>query len=99
MLGIDLAGCKGVDVQTGAGLGCHYQHPEPLTLTVRDTGIKLPVRATFGPVGVPILGRSDFFEHFYVEIDEKNLLVHIGTHAVVAEDVTTTTSEQESTSS
>jgi hypothetical protein len=93
IFGIDLEGSKKHDVQTGAGIGCHYVHDEPLALTVRDTGITIPVRATFGPVGVPILGREDFFEHFYVEIDEKNLMVHIRPHAVDAEDVTSKASE------
>lgn len=80
VLGVDLSACKKRKVQTGNGEGHHFNWHEPLTLTVE--GIKFPVRATFGPVGVAILGRSDFFEHFYVEIDEKAKVTHIRLHAV-----------------
>lgn len=78
VLGIDLDGCEQHSVQTGGGIGCHYDWHERLWLTV--AGIDVRVRATFGPVGVAILGRHDFFAHFYVEIDEKAKLTHIEPH-------------------
>ena len=78
-LGVDLADCAKLDVQTGAGIGRHYEARQPLTLTV--AGIKIPVRSAFGPVGVAILGRGDFFEHFYVEIDERAKVTYLRPHA------------------
>jgi hypothetical protein len=36
--------------------------------------------ATFGPIGIPVLGRDDFFSEFYVEIDEINRFVKITPH-------------------
>lgn len=58
-LGIDLDRCQEHPVRTGNGMACHYEHSEPMTFTVRDVGIKIPVRANFGQVGIPILGRLD----------------------------------------
>lgn len=78
VLGVDLERCEAHRVQTGNGEGCHYDWGQPLSLIVAE--IKIPVRATFGPVGVAILGRGDFFEHFYVEIDEKAKVTHIRPH-------------------
>lgn len=77
-LGVDLEACEQVKVHTGNGLAIHYCADQPIQAQI--AGRTVDLRATFGPVGVPVLGREDFFAHFYVEVDQKNRVVVITPH-------------------
>lgn len=68
-LGIDLAACHKRPVITGAGLGHHHVAGSPLIASVAGRTIELC--ACFGPVGVGLLGRDDFFHYFRVEFDQR----------------------------
>jgi hypothetical protein len=74
-LGIDLAACEKRLVSTGAGKTYHHDWQDSLTATV--AGHEIQLQASFGPVRVGILGRSDFFEYFRVEFDERAGLTYI----------------------
>lgn len=69
VLGIDLAACTTDRVHTGAGLADHYTWAEGLRATVAGRTVELT--ASFGPIGVPVLGRRDFFSRFEVLVDER----------------------------
>jgi hypothetical protein len=77
-LGVDLEKCEQAKVHTGNGLAIHYCHAEPVKALI--AGRKVDLRGTFGPIGVPVLGREDFFSQFYVEVDERNRVVIITPH-------------------
>ena len=69
-LGFDLTDCKERTVLTGAGVGRHYESPDPLMATVGGRDVELC--ACFGPVQVGLLGRDDFFRYFRVEFDQQS---------------------------
>ena len=77
-LGFDLRDCDQFDVDTGNGKAQHWRAPRPVP--ARIAGRELPLRACFGNIGVPVLGREDFFQEFYVEVDERNRSVLITPH-------------------
>jgi len=77
-LEVNLEECEQVKVHTGNGLAIHYCADKPVEAEI--VGRVVGLRATFGPIGVPVLGREDFFSQFYVEIDEKNRVVVITPH-------------------
>ena len=77
-LEVDLEQCEQVQVHTGNGLAIHYCAEEPVKAEIAGQAVDL--RGTFGPIGVPVLGRTDFFSRFYVEVDEKNRVVVITPH-------------------
>jgi hypothetical protein len=63
---------------SGNGLAIHYCAPEPIFATVAER--KIPLTASFGPVGVPVLGREDFFAEFLVEINHRRRIVTLTPH-------------------
>ncbi len=67
ILGIDLDACEANPVHTGNGLATHYCGAEPIRATIAERQVLLS--ATFGPIGVPVLGRDDFFSEFLVEVN------------------------------
>jgi len=77
-LGFDLRVCEKVDVDTGNGKTKHWRAPRPIK--ARVSGREIQLRACFGNIGVPVLGREDFFSEFYVEVDERNRFVKITPH-------------------
>lgn len=77
-LGYDLRDCEKVKVDTGNGIAYHYLPPEPIKAWIVDREVGL--RACFGNIGVPVLGREDFFAEFYVEVDERRRVVVITPH-------------------
>jgi hypothetical protein len=68
-LGFDLGMFRERKVNTGAGMGCHYETDDPLPATIAERRVDLC--ACFGPVLVGLLGRDDFFRHFRVEFDQQ----------------------------
>jgi hypothetical protein len=78
VLGVDLEQCVQNSVNTGNGLAIHYCAAEPLRATIAEREILLT--ASFGPIGVPVLGRDDFFTEFLVEIDHPNRIVALRPH-------------------
>lgn len=72
-LGFDLRECEKQTVDTGNGLAHHYLAPVPLSARIAEREIKLS--CCFGNIGVPVLGREDFFAEFYVEVDERKRVV------------------------
>lgn len=77
-LGIDFDECETQTVDTGNGLAEHHLSPVPLQAHIAGREIELV--ACFGNIGVPVLGREDFFAEFYVEVDERRRLVIITPH-------------------
>lgn len=78
VLGINLGECDQSSVHTGNGLAIHYCAPEPIHTTI--AGRKISLTASFGPVGVPVLGREDFFAEFLVEINHPKRIVILTPH-------------------
>lgn len=78
-LGFDLRDCEKQAVDTGNGLASHYLAPRSLTASI--AGKEVSLACCFGGIGVPVLGREDFFTEFYVEIDERRRIVAITPHA------------------
>jgi hypothetical protein len=78
-LGIDLEQCQQSQVHTGNGLAVHYCASEPLRATIAEREVFLT--ASFGPIGVPVLGRDDFFAEFLVEVDHPRRVVSLTPHA------------------
>jgi len=77
-LGIDLGECEQNHVHTGNGLAVHYCASEPLRATI--AGRETLLTASFGPLGVPVLGREDFFAEFLVEINHPKRVVTLTPH-------------------
>lgn len=77
-LGIDLEECEQNEVQTGNGLAIHYCAAESIRAEIVDREIQLV--ASFGPIGVPVLGRDDFFKQFLVEINHPRRTVVLTPH-------------------
>ena len=77
-LGFDLRECEQFAVDTGNGKAKHWRAPQPIRARIADREILL--RACFGNIGVPVLGREDFFAEFYVEVDEVSRFVKITPH-------------------
>jgi hypothetical protein len=77
-LGIDFADCETQTVDTGNGLADHHRSPVPLKAQI--AGREVELEACFGNIGVPVLGREDFFAEFYVEVDERRRVVIITPH-------------------
>jgi Aspartyl protease len=77
-LGFDLRECERISVDTGNGNAEHWKAPLPLVAWI--AGRKLELRACFGNIGVAVLGREDFFNEFYVEINEPARVVIITPH-------------------
>lgn len=77
-LGIELEACEQKKVNTGNGVAIHYCAGEPVRAVV--AGRELLLTATFGPLGVPVLGREDFFTEFLVTVDHPNRLVLLTPH-------------------
>jgi hypothetical protein len=77
-LGFDLRSCEKVKVDTGNGLAHHYKAPAPVRALIADR--ELDLYPCFGNIGVPVLGREDFFREFYLEIDERRRAVLITPH-------------------
>ncbi|MGH2974738.1 MAG: hypothetical protein ACRDLL_07720 [Solirubrobacterales bacterium] len=80
-LGIDLNDCPETSVHTGNGLASHYCAREPLRALIAEREVLLT--ASFGPVGVPVLGRDDFFSEFLVEVDHPQRLVVLTPHELL----------------
>lgn len=78
-LGIDLEECEQNQVHTGNGLAIHYCSDQPLRATIAEREVFL--KASFGPIGVPVLGREDFFAEFLVEVDHRRRVVSLTPHA------------------
>lgn len=79
-LGFDLRECERQTVDTGNGLADHFLAPVPLC--ARIAGREIELCCCFGAIGVPVLGREDFFAEFYVEVDERRRVVVITPHDV-----------------
>jgi hypothetical protein len=77
-LGHDLRDCEKVKVDTGNGIAYHWKPPQPIKAQIIDRDLDL--HACFGNIGVPVLGRTDFFAEFYVEVDEPRRVVAITPH-------------------
>lgn len=77
-LGYDIRECGTEKVDTGAGIAYQKVAPRPLAATVAGREIELYPR--FAKIGVPVLGRWDFFSEFYVEVDERNRVVILTPH-------------------
>jgi len=67
ILGVNLDSCQANSVHTGNGLATHYCAADPIRATIAERRISLA--ANFGPIGVPVLGRDDFFSEFLVEVN------------------------------
>jgi hypothetical protein len=81
VLGVDLEQCEQNSVHTGNGLAIHYCANEPLRATVAEQEVLLT--ASFGPIGVPVLGRDDFFTEFLVEINHPKRVVVLTPHGSI----------------
>jgi len=77
-LGIDFKQCAIQKVDTGNGIANQHMSPAPLKAWIADREVQLS--ACFGNIGVPVLGREDFFAKFYVEVDERRRVVIITPH-------------------
>ena len=77
-LGIDINLCKTQKVDTGNGIA--YQHQSLAPLKAHIAGHEVDLFPCFGKIKVPVLGRSDFFSYFHVEIDERRRVVTITPH-------------------
>jgi hypothetical protein len=78
VLGVDLTQCSQNKVHTGNGLAIHYCSQEPICASIAGRDIELA--GTFGPIGVPVLGRDDFFAVFLVEVDHPARTVVLTPH-------------------
>ena len=77
-LGIDLDDdkeCGDEKVKTGNGTTYHRVYRKALKATVIDREINLDV--AFGDIGVPVVGREDFFAEFLVDFDHRRRIVRI----------------------
>jgi hypothetical protein len=77
-LGFDLRDCEPFHVDTGNGRAKHWRTPRPVKALIAEREVLLS--PCFGNIGVPVLGREDFFAEFYVEVDEVNRFVKITPH-------------------
>lgn len=78
-LGVNLEQCKQNSVHTGNGIAIHYCSDDPLRATIAEREVLLT--ASFGPIGVPVLGRDDFFAEFLVEVNHLKRVVLLTPHA------------------
>lgn len=78
-LGFDLRECAKVPVDTGNGHAYHWLAPNPIKTWI--AGRELELHPCFSNIGVPVLGRADFFAEFLVVVDEARRLVTITPHA------------------
>lgn len=78
VLGVDLNSCEANAVHTGNGLATHYCGAEPIPAIIAER--KVLLSANFGPIGVPVLGRDDFFSVFLVEINHLDRTVVLTPH-------------------
>ncbi len=78
VLGVDLEQCEQNSVHTGNGLAVHYCDSEPIRATIAEREVLLT--GSFGPVGVPVLGRNDFFAEFLVEVNHPKRVVRLTPH-------------------
>lgn len=77
-LGFDIRDCEERRFDTGNGVAIHHEAPRPVSAIVAGRTIEL--HPCFAKIGVPVLGREDFFAEFYVEVDEINRFVKITPH-------------------
>lgn len=77
-LGFDLRDCQKIPVDTGDGLAFHWAAPLPVRAWI--AGREIALEPCFSSIGVPVLGRGDFFSEFHVQIDERQRLVTITPH-------------------
>lgn len=77
-LGFDLRDCMKIPVDTGNGHAFHWVAPESVRATIAERELLLD--PCFSSIGVPVLGRADFFAEFHVEVDERRRLVVITPH-------------------
>lgn len=77
-LGFDLRDCTKVPVDTGNGIAFHWLAPSPVKAWI--AGREHELHPCFSKIGVPVLGRADFFAEFYVEVDERRRIVLITPH-------------------
>ena len=77
-LGFDKRDCEEIPVDTGNGTAFHGLAPQPVRAWV--AGRELELGPCFSKIGVPVLGRQDFFSEFHVAIDERKRLVTITPH-------------------
>ena len=78
VLGVDLAKCKDVLVDTGDGLAVHQHFAQGIRAVVGEHELQLEVR--FARIGIPVLGRKNFFEAFKVLVDERERKVVLTPH-------------------
>jgi Domain of unknown function (DUF4365) len=72
-LGVDLSACERIETETTAGpTGVHLWEGD---ITARLLDTEIPLEGLFAPTPVPLLGRSDFFSHFDVTIDQRRRTV------------------------
>lgn len=77
-LGIELdddVACGDEKVKTGNGTTYHRVFRRGLIATVLGREIQLDV--AFGDIGVPVVGREDFFAEFLVDFDHRRRIVSI----------------------
>jgi hypothetical protein len=77
-LGFDLRECEKIPVDTGDGMAFHFLAPQPIRAWIAEREIEL--EPCFSKIGVPVLGRQDFFNEFHVAVDERKRLVTITPH-------------------
>lgn len=77
-LGFDLRECEKIAVDTGNGTAFHWLSPQPVRAWV--VGREIELAPCFSNIGVPVLGRQDFFSEFHVAVDERKRLVTITAH-------------------
>jgi hypothetical protein len=77
-LGFDIRECSTEKVDTGAGIA--YQKVAPRPISAKVAGREIELEPRFANIGVPVLGRWDFFAEFYVEVDERNRVVTLTPH-------------------
>jgi hypothetical protein len=70
-IGVDLGQCEEVRSATAGGTVTHYRWRAGLEATVG--GKRITLEAFFAPLGICLLGRSDFFEVFMVAFNQRSL--------------------------
>jgi hypothetical protein len=77
-LGVDLEECIQQQVHTGNGLAIHYCSEKPVRASIAGRDVQLA--GTFGPIGVAVLGRDDFFAEFLVTVNHLERTVILMPH-------------------
>lgn len=77
-LGFDLRDCTKVPVDTGSGMAFHFLAPASVRAWI--AGREIHLHPCFSDIGVPVLGRQDFFNEFHVQVDERRRSVTITPH-------------------